>query len=227
MDPLHQFSQSAPDPIFPNIRRIVPDAKNLMCESSLRRVSRSGLMSRRLINLDLRRCRPPGFIDVDNVIHRSRQILRLRRTLSTLAHWSAIFGETKYLPLLTFPFVKLFQNNQLICFEVVATVITNWCQHWFEYFPNPPINILGMVENVLAHHDKELLQHFVKYDVTSQVYAWPLLETLFSEVLTREEWLKLFDNVFSNHPSFPADGGCVLYLVLSFPITALQPEGRL
>ncbi|XP_075681875.1 TBC1 domain family member 31 [Rhinoderma darwinii] len=134
---------------------------------------------------------------------KSTKLLRvLQRTLSASAHWSAIFGETKYLPLLAFPFVKLFQNNQLICFEVVATVITNWCQHWFEYFPNPPINILGMVENLLSHHDKELLQHFVKYDVTSQVYAWPLLETLFSEVLTREEWLKLFDNVFSNHPSF-------------------------
>ena len=35
-----------------------------------------------------------------------------------------------------------------------------------------------------------------------QIYAWPVLQTLFSEVFTREEWLKLFDNVFSNHPSF-------------------------
>uniref|UniRef100_A0A8C6CRN9 TBC1 domain family member 31 n=1 Tax=Moschus moschiferus TaxID=68415 RepID=A0A8C6CRN9_MOSMO len=124
------------------------------------------------------------------------------RTLSALAHWSAIFGDTPYLPLLAFPFVKLFQNNQLICFEVVATLIINWCQHWFEYFPNPPINILSMIENVLAFHDKELLQHFINHDVTSQLYAWPLLETVFSEVLTREEWLRLFDNVFSNHPSF-------------------------
>ena len=45
------------------------------------------------------------------------------RLLSALAHWSAIFGETDYLPLVAFPFVKLFQNNPLICFEVVATVI--------------------------------------------------------------------------------------------------------
>ncbi|MCI4374169.1 hypothetical protein PGIGA_G00003170 [Pangasianodon gigas] len=126
----------------------------------------------------------------------------LQRVLSALAHWSAIFGEAEYLPLLAFPFVKLFQNNPLICFEVVATVIVNWCQHWFEYFPNPPLNILSMVENVLAHHDKELLRHFVDCGVTSQLYVWPLLETLFSEVLTRDEWLKLFDNVFSNHPSF-------------------------
>uniref|UniRef100_A0A9J8BTJ2 TBC1 domain family member 31 n=1 Tax=Cyprinus carpio carpio TaxID=630221 RepID=A0A9J8BTJ2_CYPCA len=126
----------------------------------------------------------------------------LQRVLSALAHWAAVFGETDYLPLLAFPFVKLFENNPLICFEVVATIIVNWCQHWFEYFPNPPLNVLSLAENVLAHHDKELLQHFVACGVTSQLYAWPLLETLFSEVLMREEWLKLFDNVFSNHPSF-------------------------
>uniref|UniRef100_A0A8D0GB26 TBC1 domain family member 31 n=1 Tax=Sphenodon punctatus TaxID=8508 RepID=A0A8D0GB26_SPHPU len=78
----------------------------------------------------------------------------------------------------------------------------NWCQHWFEYFPNPPINVLSMVENILAHHDKELLQHLMNFSVTSQIYAWPLLETMFSEVLTREEWLKVFDNIFSNHPSY-------------------------
>ncbi|XP_072316547.1 TBC1 domain family member 31 [Eucyclogobius newberryi] len=126
----------------------------------------------------------------------------LQRVLSALAHWAAIFGEVEYLPLVAFPFVKLFQNNPLLCFEVVATVIVNWCQHWFEYFPNPPLNILSMVENVLAHHDKELLQHLVDCGVTSQLYAWPLLETLFSEVLTRDEWLRLFDNIFTNHPSF-------------------------
>ncbi|KAI1894211.1 hypothetical protein AGOR_G00113490 [Albula goreensis] len=126
----------------------------------------------------------------------------LQRVLSAMAYWSAIFGETDYLPLVAFPFVKLFQNNPLICFEVVATVTVNWCQHWFEYFPNPPLNVLSMVENVLAHHDKELLQHLINCGVTSQLYVWPLLETLFSEVLTREEWLKLFDNVFANHPAF-------------------------
>ncbi|XP_030875227.1 TBC1 domain family member 31 isoform X10 [Leptonychotes weddellii] len=149
---------------------------------------------------------------------KSGKLLRvLQRTLSALAHWSAIFSDTPYLPLLAFPFVKLFQNNQLICFEVVATLIINWCQHWFEYFPNPPINILSMIENVLAFHDKDLLQHFIDHDITSQLYAWPLLETVFSEVLTREEWLKLFDNVFSNHPSF------LLMTVVAYNICSRAP----
>ncbi|PFX32292.1 TBC1 domain family member 31 [Stylophora pistillata] len=102
---------------------------------------------------------------------KSRKLLRvLQRTLSALAHWSAIFGEVDYLSLLSFPFVKLFQNNQLICFEMIATILTNWCQHWFEFFPNPPVNILGMVENILVHHDKRLMQHFVSCNVTSQYF---------------------------------------------------------
>ncbi|KAM9851444.1 TBC1 domain family member 31 [Aulostomus maculatus] len=136
----------------------------------------------------------------------------LQRVLSALAYWAAIFGETEYLPLFAFPFVKLFQNNPLLCFEVVATIIVNWCQHWFEYFPNPPLNILSMTENIIAHHDQELLQHLVDCGITSQVYVWPLLETLFSEVLTRDEWLHLFDNIFSNHPSFLLMA-CVSYVI--------------
>lgn len=138
----------------------------------------------------------------------------LQRVLSAFAHWAAIFGEVEYLPLVAFPFVKLFQNNPMLCFEVVATIIVNWCQHWFEYFPNPPLNILSMVENVLAHHDKELLQHLVDCGITSQLYVWPLLETLFSEVLTRDEWLRLFDNIFTNHPSFLLMT-CVAYITCS------------
>lgn len=47
----------------------------------------------------------------------------LARVLSALAHWAAIFGEVEYLPLIAFPFVKLFQNNPLLCFEVLATFI--------------------------------------------------------------------------------------------------------
>ncbi|KAI6075221.1 TBC1 domain family member 31 [Aix galericulata] len=160
-----------------------------------------------------------AFVNIQNEYPiKSRKLLRvLQRTLSALAHWSAIFGETPYIPLLAFPFVKLFQNNQLICFEVVATVVVNFCQHWFEYFPNPPVNVLSMMENILAHHDKELLQHFIKYNVTSQVYAWPLLETLFSEVLTREEWLKVFDNIFSNHPSY------FLMIVVAYIVCSRAP----
>jgi len=45
------------------------------------------------------------------------------RILSALAHWSPIFGETQYLPVMAFPFVKLFQNNHLVAFEIIACVL--------------------------------------------------------------------------------------------------------
>ncbi len=45
----------------------------------------------------------------------------------------------------------------------------NWCGQWFEYFPNPPLNVLAMIENTLAHHDATLLEHLIKHGVTSHV----------------------------------------------------------
>lgn len=55
----------------------------------------------------------------------------------------------------------------------LVSSLVNWCQHWFEFFPNPPINVLGIIENLLAHHDKELLQHLMNYNITSQVKLKP------------------------------------------------------
>lgn len=70
--------------------------------------------------------------------------------------------------------ISLFSSNYLyvsivLFFFVFFVLSVNWCQHWFEFFPNPPVNILCMVENVLVHHDKRLMQHFVSCHVTSQV----------------------------------------------------------
>ena len=53
-------------------------------------------------------------------------------------------------------------------YSVIVTIV-NWCAQWFEYFPNPPLNVLAMVENLLAHHDAELLEHFVRHSITTQV----------------------------------------------------------
>jgi len=59
-----------------------------------------------------------------------------------------------------------------------------------------------MVENLLAHHDKDLLRHLIQCEVTTQVYAWPLMQTIFSEVFSRNEWMRLFDHIFTAHPGF-------------------------
>jgi hypothetical protein len=58
----------------------------------------------------------------------------------------------------------------------------NWCQHWFEYFPFPPINVLSMIENVLSEHDSALLAFYCDAGIKTDIYAWTLLEMAFSEV---------------------------------------------
>ncbi len=35
-----------------------------------------------------------------------------------------------------------------------------------------------------------------------KIFAWSLLETIFSEVFNKDEWQILFDNVFSNPPGY-------------------------
>ena len=131
--------------------------------------------------------------------------LSLSRVLSAIAHWCSLFAEVDYLPAFVFPFVKYFQNNQLVAFEMVTTILckkngnnynhytsyrslflpffsplstflcslhffpVNWCDQWFNYFPNPPFNILTMVENILSYHDPHLLHHLVQHQITVRV----------------------------------------------------------
>ncbi|KAI6650902.1 TBC1 domain family member 31-like [Oopsacas minuta] len=134
----------------------------------------------------------------------------LEKCVNALSHWTPLFAEIDYLPEFVFPFVKLYQNNPLLAFEVSATLLLNWAYLWFEFFPNPPINILALTENLLAHHDTSLLKHLLTYKITSQQYAWPLLKTVFSEVFDRENWLRIWDNIFSQPPGF------ILYIAISF-----------
>ncbi|CAH8654644.1 TBC1 domain member 31, variant 2 [Schistosoma haematobium] len=149
---------------------------------------------------------------------RSQRLLKaLQKTCSALAYWCPLFGETDWLPLFVFPFLKLHQNNLLHAFEVAATVLINWCGTWFEFFPNPPINILCMIENIIAYADPELYRHFVQYNITTEIYAWPLLQTGLSEVFNEDEWFCLWDSLICYSPSL------LLAAVASYSICARGP----
>jgi WD40 repeat protein len=126
----------------------------------------------------------------------------MERILSCLAFWSPIFEDLDYLPSLVFPFVKLFWNDLFSCLEVVITILMNWCQKWWEYYPNPPIELLDMTSQLLSFHDPELYSHFVKCNVTAQVYGWTLMQSLFSELFSKKDWLMVWDHLVSNSPSF-------------------------
>ncbi|TPX40312.1 hypothetical protein SeMB42_g04226 [Synchytrium endobioticum] len=126
----------------------------------------------------------------------------MERILSSLCYWSPLFEAMEYLPSLVFPFAYLMVNDTFMCFEVLMTLLLNWCQKWWEYYPNPPVELLSMFEELMMHHDCELLAHFVKYKVTSQVYVWTFVQSLFSELFVREEWLRVMDHLITNGPAY-------------------------
>lgn len=102
---------------------------------------------------------------------------------------------------ISFRLIKKYRFKTNIC-PFFLIILVNWSQHWFEYYPLAPVNVLAMIENMLMEHDPELLHHFSSYSITSNLYAWPLLETAFSEILTSKEWLQFWDHVLTNEPSF-------------------------
>lgn len=148
----------------------------------------------------------------------------MERIVSSLAFWSPIFENLEYLPSLVFPFVKLFIGDLFSCLEVVITVLSilttdlvNWCQKWWEYYPNPPIECLDLIEQLLKYHDKELYDHFEKCQITSQTYAWLIMQSFFSELFSKDDWLKLWDHLVTNQPSF------FYYVLVAYLIRFRQP----
>jgi hypothetical protein len=83
--------------------------------------------------------------------------------------------------------ITLAGADELSAFECVMSVLLNWCGTWAETFPYPPLLDLGVVEELLRHHDPQLAHHLGLCGAGPEVYAWPLMRTALSEVLTREE----------------------------------------
>ena len=145
----------------------------------------------------------PRYSDLENQwpVRDQRVLRNFRKTLSSLAHWSTVFSDLPYLPYIVFPFVMVYKSDMLSSLETVMSVLVNWCGDWFETYPHPPIPQLSAIERILEHHDSELLDDFKSRAIDSRQYAWQMMRTLFTQVLTEEEWLSLFDHFFLHSDS--------------------------
>ena len=138
-------------------------------------------------------------------ISRSMEIV-----MSAMAHWSSIFEDADMVPCLVFPFVKVYKNDTFACFEVLVSILNNWCEKWWEFYPNPPVQALDIIEDLLQHHDKGLLQFFRRNQISSQIYAWPLLSSFFSDVLCQKDWFVAWDHILLNEIDF------IFYFTVAF-----------
>ncbi|KAI9595016.1 hypothetical protein BDF19DRAFT_423062 [Syncephalis fuscata] len=128
--------------------------------------------------------------------------LAMERMISLLVHWNPAFEELDYMPYLVFPFVKMMGDDLFACFELVATLLSNWCQGWWNQFPSAPKLFLEKLDELLSEHDLELLEHFRSHVIPNEIYGWIPLQSLFSEVLCKEDWARLWDHCFTRPPSF-------------------------
>ncbi|EFN76927.1 WD repeat-containing protein 67 [Harpegnathos saltator] len=123
----------------------------------------------------------------------------LAMTMNCLLQWCPLLVQSPFLPNLAFPFLMVFQKDPLLAFELILSILLNYCHNWFEYHPLPPLNILGIIENILLEADPQLLNIFCEHGITTSEYAWPLLQTAMSEVLSGDEWLILWDHLITFH----------------------------
>lgn len=126
----------------------------------------------------------------------------LKRIVSALAYWSKVFAQCEFIPKFVFPFVKEFDKNLICCFEVIASLLLNHGQLWFEFAPIEPINYLGIVQNILSHFDPQLVTFYAQRNVTSKTFALSLMQTAFTEVLDEDQWRQLWDHIISNAVEF-------------------------
>ncbi len=83
-------------------------------------------------------------------------------------------------------------------FEASLSFFLHWGSRLLVTFPQPPVPVLAGMELSLARVDRELAAHLASLEVGALSYGWPLLRTAFSEVLDREDWLRLIDRILTN-----------------------------
>lgn len=127
---------------------------------------------------------------------------RLMRVLSALMYWHPPLAECDWLPGLVFPFLSLFKRDSIVLFEMIMTIISNWCTEWLTFIPNPPITVLSRIERICKAEGAP----------ASISVSWPALRSFFGEVATTEAALIMFDNILASKPVF------IEYLVASFSL---------
>ena len=139
-----------------------------------------------------------------------RGLGRLERLLSCLSHWCPLLAQVGELPPMVFPWLLAFDGDDKSAFEAAATILLNWGQGFYEFHPNPPVEVLRDADAILSQRNPSLRSHLLAIGSGAQVWGWPLLASLFARVLSRSDWLQLWDHLLCAEPVF------ILYVLAAF-----------
>ncbi|KAJ1463209.1 hypothetical protein M885DRAFT_610227 [Pelagophyceae sp. CCMP2097] len=132
----------------------------------------------------------------------------LLRVVGAAARWCPAVGAANWLASACFPFVNVFGADVLCAFEAVVCVLGHWAPHFVSCGSEPPAPLLAALDSLIAHLDSPLAQHLAKLSqkdgkgldaIAARHWAWPLLRSMLSEVLPRDQWLRLWDSLITHH----------------------------
>ena len=162
-----------------------------------------------------------GYSLKSSVLHQKLEIV-----ISCLNWWLPGLSELTSLPTVVFPFLIQFKSDLQRTVEFMMSFFLNFGSHWLESVPLPPLPILSQVDALLEYHDQNLALHMGKLGLSAIDYGWPLLRSVFSEVLNRNEWGTLWDHLIA----YAADPSllllaCVGYLIyFRHNLMSIKPE---
>jgi hypothetical protein len=130
---------------------------------------------------------------------------RLTRLISALAYLHPPLAECDWLPSMVFPFLQTCDRDGIVAFEIVVTVLMNWCSEWLHFVPNPPITVLSRIDKIARKNGGE----------APLSLAWPVLRSFFGEVSTTRAAWKVIDHILCARPVF------IEYLVAAFALMKL------
>lgn len=94
-----------------------------------------------------------------------------------------------------FPFTLVYNTDELAALETCMSIMMWWGHSWHATHPNPPVHIIDALDTLLKYQDSKLHAHLKAIKVAPGVLGWAMMSNLFTEVLSRTNWLKLMDTL--------------------------------
>jgi Rab-GTPase-TBC domain len=85
---------------------------------------------------------------------------------------------------------------------IIFSSAVNWGSFWLEMCPEPPFQLMTLIEELLQKFGPGALNILKKNSINIVSYAWPLFETGFSCCLPEKSWRQLWDHVVCNKTAF-------------------------
>lgn len=153
----------------------------------------------------------------------SKQYSKLQHLCSAMSYYNSKFQwdtSTKhfmFLPQLMYPFQSVYGSNDIACFESVLTILFLFGYEWYQNYPQPNLELIQRCNTMLLQQDHKLYYHMTHHLQIHNpgMIAWILMSTLFTEILTKDNWLQLMDHIilFINDEDFEQVNPFILEII--------------